>query len=103
MSATEGAAEVSKLIGRFTSDIESFYDPDTRLRGFITAEDREGRTKTFPLLSASAVLCQLNPGVSCPTIDEISGAIAACKKQAKATPGKLAFAKLDEIAERVSA
>ena len=72
------------------------------MRGFITAEDREGRTKTFPLLSASAVLCQLNPGVSCPTIDEISGAIAACKKQAKASPGKLAFASERRVVERAA-
>jgi EAL domain-containing protein (putative c-di-GMP-specific phosphodiesterase class I)/GGDEF domain-containing protein len=99
VSASEGAAEVSKLIGQFTSDIESFYDPEARSRGFITAEDREGRTKTFPLLSASAVLCRLEPGVTCLTIDEISGAIAACKKEAKASPSKLAFATLGEVLE----
>ena len=60
-SVEDGVAEVSALIRQFASDIESFYDPEARARGFITAEDREGKTRTFPLLSASAVLCPLPP------------------------------------------
>jgi EAL domain-containing protein (putative c-di-GMP-specific phosphodiesterase class I)/GGDEF domain-containing protein len=94
-STEEGVAEVSDLIHRFASDIESFYDPEARGRGFITAEDREGKVRTFPLLSASAVLCLLPPGAGRLTIDEVSGAIAARKKEAKGSPTKLAIAALD--------
>jgi EAL domain-containing protein (putative c-di-GMP-specific phosphodiesterase class I)/GGDEF domain-containing protein len=102
-SVEDGVAEVSALIHQFASDIESFYDPEARARGFITAEDREGRTRTFPLLSASAVLCLLPPGTAAVTIDEVSGAIAARKKEAKSSPTKLAIALPMEAPERVSA
>jgi hypothetical protein len=47
------------------------------------------------LLSASAVLCLLPPGAGGLTIDEVSGAIAARKKEAKGSPTKLAIAALD--------
>ena len=94
---------MSALIHQFASDIESFYDPEARARGFITAEDREGKTRTFPLLSASAVLCLLPPGTTALTIDEVSGAIAASKKEAKSSPTKLAIAMLMESPERISA
>jgi EAL domain-containing protein (putative c-di-GMP-specific phosphodiesterase class I)/GGDEF domain-containing protein len=102
-SVEEGVVEVSALIHQFASDIESFYDPEARARGFITAEDREGKTRTFPLLSASAVLCLLPPDTTALTIDEVSGAIAASKKEAKGSPMKLAIAMLMESPERVSA
>ena len=48
------------------------------------------------MLSASAVLCLLPPGAGGGvTIDEVSGAIAARKKEAKGSPTKLAIAALD--------
>ncbi len=90
----EAAREVAELIGQFASDAESFYDAQTRERGCIVAQDREGKTKTFPLLSASAVLVEVPTGCTSCTIDDVSVAIAARKKEAKTSPTKLAFAAL---------
>jgi EAL domain-containing protein (putative c-di-GMP-specific phosphodiesterase class I)/GGDEF domain-containing protein len=81
---------ISQLIRDFTSDAESFYDQDARQRGCITAQDREGHVKSFPLLSASAVLFVLPPGCVHVSVDEVSSAIAAKKKEAKSAPDKLA-------------
>jgi len=91
VTADEAAGLVGDLIGRFASDAASFYDTETRAAGFITAHDRDGNLKTFPLLSASAVLLALPAGTNC-SVDEISAAIAAKKKAAKASPTKLALA-----------
>ena len=89
-SQTDAIQAISLLIGNFTSDAESFYDQEARQRGCITAQDREGHVKSFPLLSASAVLFVLPPGCVHVSVDEVSSAIAAKKKEAKSAPDKLA-------------
>ena len=63
-------------------------------RGSILAQDREGHQKQFPLLSASAVLVELDAGCSWCSVDDVSTAIASQKKAAKASPGKIAVAEL---------
>ena len=89
-SDTETAvAAIGGLIGRFASDAESFYDHEARARRCIVAQDRDGNTKRFPLLSASAVLAVLAPGSDGVSTDEISAAIARHKKPAKLSPDKL--------------
>jgi len=90
-SGEEAVRVIGDLIARFASDAESFYDAEARRRRCITAQDREGHVKTFPLLSASAVLVVLPQGCSDVTVDEISSAIASRKKEAKSAPGKLAL------------
>ncbi len=88
--APEAAAEaVAALIARFAFEAESFYDAEARERRCIYAQDREGAMKTFPLLSASAVVLEVPPGCRQGTVDEVSAAIAAHKKQAKSSPGRL--------------
>ncbi|BAE49910.1 GGDEF domain-containing protein [Paramagnetospirillum magneticum] len=88
-NGAEAALAIGELIGRFASDAESFYDQDARQRRCITAQDREGHVKSFPLLSASAVLFVLPPGCTDITVDDVASAIAARKKEAKETPSKL--------------
>ena len=85
-----GEAAIGGLIQHFASDAESLYDTEARERGYIVAHDREGNLKSLPLLSASAVLFVLPPGGTEVTVDAISSAIAARKKDAKAAPGKIA-------------
>ncbi|TAN61546.1 MAG: GGDEF domain-containing protein [Magnetospirillum sp.] len=90
VSREEAVAGIGDLIRRFSSDAESFYDQEARQRGCITAQDREGHVKSFPLLSASAVLFVLPPDCVDVSVDDISSAIAAKKKEAKSAPNKLA-------------
>lgn len=94
ISAEEGMEIVGNLVHRFASDAESFYDAETRERGFIDATDREGNPKSFPLLAASAVLLHLTGGSGGITVDDISSAIAAKKKAAKSDPHKIVLAPL---------
>ncbi|OAN45683.1 hypothetical protein A6A04_07420 [Paramagnetospirillum marisnigri] len=89
-SEAEAATAIGDLIRQFTSDAESFYDAEARQRRCITAQDREGHVKSFPLLSASAVLLVLPPGNREVSADDISSAIASRKKEAKSAPDKLA-------------
>lgn len=88
-SRDEAVEAVGELIERFASDAESFYDHEARQRRCITAQDREGHVKSFPLLSASAVLFVLPPGCCDISVDDVASAIAARKKEAKAAPNKL--------------
>jgi diguanylate cyclase (GGDEF)-like protein len=94
VSMDESRKLVGDLIAAFASDAESFYDSEARARGCISAQDREGVVKCFPLLSASAVLLEMPAGVSEIAVDDISSAIAAKKKAAKSSPDKLALAAL---------
>lgn len=82
------------LIETFRNDAESFYDAEARTRGVITAADREGNLKTFPLLSASAALVEVQPGRTAFTVDDVSSLIARLKKLAKHSPTRLASATL---------
>ncbi|SEH32383.1 bifunctional diguanylate cyclase/phosphodiesterase [Magnetospirillum fulvum] len=93
----EAYEAIGGLIARFASDAESFYDHDARARRCIIAQDRDGNTKRFPLLSASAVLAVLPPGCRTVSTDELSSAIALYKKAAKSAPDKLVSVLLPHV------
>ena len=94
-SMAQAQPVVAALLESFRSDAESFYDAETRATGHITAHDREGVLKTFPLLSASAVLVAAPEDHPPATIDDVSALIADRKKQAKMSPDKLACVTLN--------
>ncbi len=85
----EAVVEVSTLITRFAQDAESFYDAPAREHRSIIAQDREGNVKSFPLLSASAVLVVVPVDSQGASVDDVSAAIAARKKESKAAPDKI--------------
>ena len=86
----EARQAVGGLIARFASDAESFYDSEARARRSITALDRDGKPREFPLLTASAVLAVLPPGHRDVGPDDISAAIAQYKKPAKLAADRIA-------------
>ncbi|MCW9032856.1 MAG: GGDEF domain-containing protein [Rhodospirillales bacterium] len=53
---------VLKLIEAFRHDVESLYDTDDRMNGYVTSKDRDGIEKQFPLLSISAAIIHLPSG-----------------------------------------
>ena len=59
MPAREAEQVVGKLRERFRRDVESLYTPEDRAAGGITAEDRFGVTRFYPLLSLSAGMVHL--------------------------------------------
>jgi len=92
----EAERQVAELLAVFRGDAESFYDADARAAGFITAQDREGNLKQFPLLGASAAVVEAPLGRPAATVDDISARIALLKKPAKNSPTKLASAVLEQ-------
>ncbi len=93
--------EVEQLIARFKSDVESFYDAEALAQGYITAKNRHGDEKQYPLLTVSAVMLEfpeIRPRVY--STDEISALIAKHKKEAKQSPSRycsVSICELDEI------
>jgi len=83
---------IGRLISQFAVDAESFYDQSTRQQKCITAKDRDGVVRNFPLLSASAVLVGVPVGCQNCTVDDVSAVIAARKKESKQSPTKRVFA-----------
>lgn len=75
--------QVRALLDKFSADIESFYDAPSRAAGGITAADRDGGTRRFPLMRVSAVVLELHPGRPAMSLDDLSGLIAEGKKTAK--------------------
>lgn len=90
LSFEEARQHVCHVIERFRSEVESFYDEETRARGFIVAKDRSGVMRQMSLLTASAALIHIPAGHAPGSLDEVSAAIATLKKQAKNSPERLA-------------
>ncbi len=88
----EAQALVAHVIERFRQEVESFYTEEDRERGCIVAKDRHGIERCMPLLSASAAVVAIRRGHAPGSVDEISSVIARMKKEAKASPTKLAVA-----------
>ncbi|MGE5475921.1 MAG: GGDEF domain-containing protein [Bacteroidales bacterium] len=86
----EAMAIIHQLVATFRRDVESFYDDETRTRGHIVGQDRQGNTVTFPLMSVSAAVVHLSAGRPVHSVDEISQLIAGLKKEAKKSPDRVA-------------
>ncbi|MCF8478814.1 MAG: GGDEF domain-containing protein [Rhodospirillum sp.] len=85
-------ARIRALVRRFEQDVASFYDEETRSRGYIVAKDREGVERRMPLLSASSAIVLVPPGHDPLDVDAISSLIAQLKKDAKRAESKIASA-----------
>lgn len=81
---------IRHVVERFRAEVASFYDEEARTAGCIVAKLRDGTKACIPLLSASAALVEIPQGHALCNLDEISAVIAAMKKEAKASPSKLA-------------
>ena len=93
------AADLQALLRRFKLNAESLYDAESRDCGFISAKDREGNPKRYPLLEASAVALQLSAGPRTCTIEEIATLIGKTKSAAKRHPTKLVLVACDSLGD----
>ncbi|MDD5211888.1 MAG: GGDEF domain-containing protein [Sulfuricurvum sp.] len=82
-------ASVRKLIYQFGEDVHEFYSAEDRERGCIVAEDREGITREFKLLSVSAVIVYKGPDSSINSAEQLQKIFAIEKKNAKYSPEHL--------------
>ncbi|MBV8168258.1 MAG: EAL domain-containing protein, partial [Alphaproteobacteria bacterium] len=87
---------VERQLCRFRSDAESLYDADTRAAGCIIGKDRDGNTRSFPLLGASAVVVWAPVARGTPSIEQIARLIGDNKHRAKQAPRKLVVLELSD-------
>ncbi len=80
---------VRALVEKFRTDIESFYDAESRAKQRIVGVDREGMAREYPLMRVSAVILDLRAGRTAGTLDYMSALIAEGKGIAKRSAGGL--------------
>lgn len=86
MRCVEWRERVNAVLQRFAARVSTFYSPVDAAAGHIMAEDREGQTRVFPLLTLSvAALDSICEDATSP--DAIAQSLANVKHQAKQKPG----------------
>ena len=85
-----------KIIDNFTNNILSFFDDDSRKRGYYTGSNRKGEKENFPLLSVSAAIIEITQETFNINEDIISKTLANLKKIAKASSEKIASATINK-------
>lgn len=71
-----------RIISRFNSAALDLFDADTRSRGFIEAEDRNGVCNRFPLTTLSIGALYVKPGTF-HVPEDVASAAAEAKHRAK--------------------
>jgi hypothetical protein len=89
MSTPERAEAICELVtARFDATAPLFYDPQTRTRGLISGEDRQGRPTDFPLVSITiTVVSSLRRPFRHP--GEVAQRSIEGKKRGKLIPGSV--------------
>lgn len=95
----EALDSIRETITFFTQDVRVFYDPADIAAGGITAPDRSGRIRTFPLLSASAAVLVVPPRSFAVSTIAVTRHLSLLKNFAKRSSGVPTIATL--IAERL--
>lgn len=82
---------LQRLLARFRGDVQSLYDPQDRLRGYLRARDRFGQERDMPLMRCSAALLEIGPGDDYCSVESLGRVIAEMKHLAKSSPSGLVF------------
>ncbi|MEQ6884675.1 GGDEF domain-containing protein [Salicola sp. Rm-C-2C1-2] len=82
-SANHAVYSCTEVITRFNDECQSVYREQDRRRGCVKAQDRNGRSQTWPLATLAAGIIRVHPGETQDTEDVVQRA-AAAKKQVKA-------------------
>lgn len=90
-------SEVGRLQMRFRQDAVAFYGKADRETGGLTAYGRDGRRRTFPLITVSAAILYIAGRGGRVDLDTIPEHIAGLKKSAKESVDQIAFAELDKL------
>ncbi|MGQ4275000.1 GGDEF domain-containing protein [Terrihabitans sp. B22-R8] len=96
MDDSESAALIRELCLKFASDVESLYSPTDRAAGGITAHDRFGAERFFPLMRVSASLLHLPVSRAHLDVEMVNNQLSAGKLAAKSSPTGFAIKRLPE-------
>ncbi len=80
----------TSVLASFRRDVESFYDAEARAAGGIVGRDRSDRTRSFPLMTASAGLLACGTGARSVTVDALTSRLSRLKRTAKTVPDHVA-------------
>lgn len=86
--------QVELLIHKFIDNVRDFYETKDRERGCIIAEDREGNSKEYKLLSVSAVVIRIQKNSDLLSGEHLQRLFAQEKKIAKKSPDHLSIVEL---------
>ncbi|RJS91220.1 GGDEF domain-containing protein [Salinisphaera sp. Q1T1-3] len=86
----DAVTAVRKAQADFDAQIKSFYDAETRARGYIQATKRDGHNCRFGLMTVSAAIVRIPCRRTDITLDEISHRAAHLKALAKNDPRRFA-------------
>ncbi len=88
----EAYRQVRDTVIEFTESVKSLYDEKDRMNGYLTAKDREGNLKNFPLLTVSVAMLEIVGEKSSCSIEEASAILAELKKISKFNTEKITAA-----------
>ncbi len=94
MDEEDALEAIRKVIERFCVEITTFYDAESRARGYLEGVDRHGVNRRFPLLTVSVAALQLPPCKTTLSFDDIAPLIFDLKKNAKASSDHICCAAL---------
>ena len=87
LSASDVRQRVLEARTHFAMDVESFYDKEARERGTIEARGRDGKLRSYPLLTCSAAILAIDPGSHHSDMETVLTLFADLKKRAKVEGG----------------
>ncbi len=88
----EADQQVRDTVIEFTESVKALYDEKDRLNGYLTAKDREGNLKNFPLLTVSVAMLEIAGEKSSCSMEEASAILAELKKMSKFNTEKITAA-----------
>ena len=87
LSASDVRQRVLEVRRQFAMDVESFYDKEARERGTIESRGRDGKLRSYPLLTCSAAILVIDPGNHHSDMETVLTKFADLKKRAKVEGG----------------
>lgn len=86
MRSADWRERVVAVLERFAATVADFYSPEHAADGHITAADRDGRQRNFPLLTLSVAALD-SETIGATSADAMAHLLAHVKKYAKQQPG----------------
>jgi GGDEF domain-containing protein len=86
MRSADWRDRVVAVLERFAATVADFYSPEHAADGHITAMDRDGRQRNFPLLTLSVAALD-SETIGATSADAMAHLLAHVKKYAKQQPG----------------
>ncbi len=96
LSVGEVLEMLARLTGDFSQDVAALYAPEARAAGFVRGRDRSGGAKDYPLMRCSVGVLCLPADVDVAGADDLAGAIAALKTDAKKSENGLCLRRFGE-------